>query len=356
MRTISTAEAAPAVSALRLFSPAAETSDVGPRLSPDMRLRDLFTKYALPVVGKACNWSKGTVASYTEAVDHWSELTHDVGIDAIDVFETSEFVAGLRLQPGRRDEFLATASVRKHCFAVQRLLSIAGPRMRRHKKDIRRFGCGLIVESPWIEAPDADEELPNGDFTEAEIKAILAACKTMTTPNLKGVDAPAWWNALVLFLCATGMRIGSAMELDWSMLDPAKLLLRIPGKICKKKRPDEKYVHPAAYQAIAAIRGPSPRIFPWPNWPRAGAVRWLQRQRELLLLRAELPEDRRFGFHGFRKYHATELFDIDELAARDAMNHRDVATTRASYANHRRQSAAKLQRQKAAIDQLPLFQ
>jgi integrase len=355
MSTLSYRDADDARPSLRLFSPAAEPADAGStRISPATTLAVFFRHYALPRAGKACNWSPKTVVAYERSIDYWTELTRDRSLADIDDAETAEFVAGLRLLPGRASEFMSAANQRKHCRHVQSFLNMAGPRVRCGKKDLRRFGAGLVAEPAFIEMPDADEQLPDGDFTHAEVTAILAACKTMTTPHLPSVVPRAWWEALIVFLAATGMRIGATMELEWSMLDGDNLL-HVPAAICKRRRPDVKYVHPAARAKIEAIRGVGPRIFPWPNWPNPGATRWLQRQREFLLARAGLPEERQFGFHGFRKYHATELFERDELAARDSLNHRDVETTRTSYANHRRQADAKLRRQKAAIDQLPLF-
>jgi integrase len=338
----------------RLFVPGEGPAAGGPQLSPEIRLRTLFDQYVLPVVGKACNWSKGTVASYEESVDHWGELTNDVGLAQIDALETAEFVAGLRLQAGRAEEFLSIASIRKHCGNVQRLLAIAGPQLRRTKKDLRRFGCGLIGEPPWIEAPDPEDRPPDGDFTLEEIKAILAACSQMTTPRIAGVAPGVWWEALVTFLCFTGLRIGATMALEWPMLDPQLRLLKIPAAISKGRKAHRQYVCNEAHDAIAPLKAAGAlRIFPWKNYPRPGATRWLQRQREALLERAGLPQDRWFGFHGFRKYHGTELWEIDEQAAVESLNHASADTTRKSYVNGRRQLEADIRRRQAAIDRMP---
>lgn len=344
---------------LRLYSESSGPED-GPaheppgQLSPDMRVSEFFRGYVLPVVAKACGWSKSTIASNAEGVAFWTALTNDLPLYAIDELEGAEFVAGLRLQPGRADEFLSTASVRKHCFTAQRILGIAGPRERRTKKDLSRFGAELISRVPWIEAPDADDALPDGDFTHEEILAILGACQFMTRPKLKGVAASVWWTALVTFLCQTGLRIGTTMALEWSMIARQQLL--IPGAICKRKKPHVQWLHPAVAEAIEPLRHLSKRVFPWANYPRPGAVRWLQRQREMLLIRAGLPAHRQFGFHGFRKYHATELFDGSGLeVAAMSLNHGDSATTSGSYVNGRRQIDARLKQQQAAIERMRLF-
>lgn len=345
---------------LRLFSGPAENDDGSrpdhspPLLSPKMRVEEFWDRYVLPVVARACNWSKPTLASYGEAIDYWTELTHDLSIEAIDGYETAAFVDGLRMQPGRASEFMSAANIRKHCATVQRVLQMAGPKQRRSKKDLRRFGAGLLADIPWIEAPDADEQLPDGDFTHAEVLAILAACPKMTRPRYGGVEPGDWWRALVQFLCATGLRIGTAMQLDWAMISDQMLL--IPGTITKKKRPHVQYLHPAIRAIIEPLRGSSPRVFAWKNYPRPGAVRSLQRHREKLMAHAGLPEKRRFGFHGFRKYHATELFEASGLeSAAASLNHRDGATTMAHYVNHRAQFEARMRQQQAGIDQMRLL-
>jgi integrase len=336
--------------------PAQEADGDERELSPRLRLSELYQRYALPVVGRACNWSAMTIASYGEGVAFWSELTRDLPLDAIDDFEAAEFVAGLRAQPGRKGEFLSTASVRKHCATVQRILQLAGPRVRTNqKRDLRRFGLGLLAEVPWIEAPEPDVLLPDGDFTHAEVLAILAACDAMTLPKLRGVPPGVWWRALVKFLCATGLRIGTTMALEWSMIGQQRLL--IPGAIAKRKKPHEQYLHPKIAELLEPLKGHGPRVFAWRNWPRPGAVRWLQRNREKLLKAAGLEAHRRFGFHGFRKYHATELFESAGLeTAAASLNHGSSATTAAAYVNHRAQADARLRQQREAIDLMRLLQ
>lgn len=342
---------------LRLFDAeqvASLPDEPSDRLSADASLSEFWDRYVLPVVAQSCDWSKGTLASYGEGVGYWSALTSNLPLRRIDAFETASFVAGMRLQPGRAEGFMSTANIRKHCATVQRVLLIAGPRQRRSKKDLRRFGAGLIADVPWIEAPEPDEMLPDGDFTHEEVLAILAACKLMTRPCWRGVPPGVWWDALVRFLCATGLRIGTAMALEWSMVQGEMLV--IPGAITKKRRPHVQYLHPAITAAIEPLRGVSTRLFPFANYPQPGGVRTLQRHREKLVTLAGLPEDRRFGFHGFRKYHATELFQavgLDGAAA--SLNHRDGATTLGHYVNHRAQADARVRLQRDSIDQMRLL-
>lgn len=342
---------------LRLFTPGVEPPPDEPsnRLSADLRLREFWSRYVVPVVATSCNWNPKTLAAYGEGVNYWTELTNDLAIGAIDLFETSEFVKGMRLQPGRAAEFMSTASIRKHCATVQRMLCIAGPSQRRSKKDLRRFGAGIISTIPWIEAPEPDDNLPNGDFTHEEVLAILAACPQMTRPRGRRIAPGVWWDSLVKFLCATGLRIGTAMAIEWSMIKGEMLV--IPGAIAKKRRPQIKYLHPSVAASIERLRGSSQLVFPFPNWPNAGGVRNLQRHREKLVALAGLPEERQFGFHGFRKYHATELFQSAGLeSAAASLNHRDGATTLASYVNHVAQQEAGVKLQRDSINKMRLLQ
>lgn len=77
-----------------------------------------------------------------------------------------------------------------------------------------------------------------------------------------------WWFALLHVLYFTGIRVGTALQLKWDMLDLRSdgAWLLIPGRIVDKThKPLQKFLHPAALAAIQAIRTSEPRILAWPH-------------------------------------------------------------------------------------------
>lgn len=349
----------PSTPALRLFDPH-DASDAPLRpidaCSPEMRLPDFVEAYFVPVPCRAKDLSKATIDMYRAVASFWSELTRDRPLAEIGVDDGADFLQGLRLQPGLEDEFMAPATVARHAKNLQRILDCAGPASRHGKWG--RYGVGLIDVVPFIEPPEVPPKLPDGDFTLAEVLAILAKAPTAKLHEDYAGDPGEFWVALVKFLCYTGLRIRETMELRWDHID--RQILLIPDVIAKTKRSRMKYLHAEALAAIEPLRGLGPRIFNMPGWPAAGAVRWLQRRREQLVIAAELSEHRRFGFHGFRKYHATQLFTLEEegggsaaAAAQSSLGHGSEDVTLGFYVNHNVQLKRDIELQRSAIDRLP---
>ena len=78
------------------------------------------------------------------------------------------------------------------------------------------------------------------------------------------------------------------------------------------------------------------------HWPHVQS--WSQENRRRILVAAGLPEERRFGFHGFRKAMCTQASKIDALGSSMQAGHQDMATTIRNYINPARvaDSMAKL--------------
>jgi integrase len=149
------------------------------------------------------------------------------------------------------------------------------------------------------ELADVDAD---GDFTLDEVGMWLGVCsRAAKTSNLLGVDPRRWWRAIVIFGFNTGLRIDTIMSATWEMMDRKKPgWITIPSTIYKgHKRGGEFYVNRHARAAIESIRLRSrERLFPWRGWP--SSQRWLQESRRRLLNQSDIPQHRRFGFHGLR--------------------------------------------------------
>ncbi|MEM9658126.1 MAG: tyrosine-type recombinase/integrase [Planctomycetota bacterium] len=346
------AKGASTQSCLRLFDPTEAPQSERPvdRLSPQMTLPAFHRDYFAPVVAKAKTLDSQTIAMYDHAVALWSQLTPNRSLDQIGDDDGADFVDGLRLLPGLREEFMSPRTVARHARNVQRILDCAAPRSR--FTSYGKYGRGLIDSAPVIEPPQVPETFPTGIFTFDEVSAILKACDVMRRPRLPRDCKPAtWWRALFRFLYYTGLRIRETMQLQGSMIDDQLLLL--PYAITKgRKASRRKFLHADAHAAIAPLKGLSPFVFPWPSQAKSTGMRNLQRQRKRLVAMAGLPKARQFGFHGVRKLHATSLAANDEAAAQFSLGHASSQTTRSHYTHVDVTTANRLRREAEAIDQL----
>lgn len=314
-------------------------------LSPTMRLSEFFDAVYLP-------WLRGklsapeTILLYQETIKHWRRITGDPPLCEITDDTCAAFVEGLAALPGRRGPTLASHTIFRHCNHVQWVLDRTGPRVANDRK--QRRNRGLLDDVPIVERPKLDVLPPDGDFTLAETVRLLAAfaSRPPRAPRAKdtGVAPGTWWRALIACLYYSGLRIGAAMQLEWTMLDGDYLV--IPARVMKQRKGKRQFLHAEAREAIERLRGGQELIFAYPNWTtKSGARRSMRRVFERMLEVAGLPEHRRFGFHGFRKAHASQLALANPLAAQLSLGHESAKTTNEHYVNHRVAAAA--------IQQLP---
>ncbi len=315
--------------ALRLFSGDGEPERNRHGLSPRMRLSEFYREYALPVCLEQKGAAAGTVKQYNETLGFWAAFTGDPSIEQISERTNAEFVKSIRRLPahhGRkppamehadwlwsltRDESgprITTNTIAKHCRHIQRLLYLTGPCSRRNK-----LGAGLVDRVPWFDppAPERDDDVEAFSFAEVEI--WLDACREATLPKQArtGVLPSAWWQALILFLYNTAVRIGTAQVLEWSWLrtgdTPQGAILRVPPAGIKCHHGRLIYCNQAAVDAIAPLRGSRQKVFGFPGWPKSES--YLQRLREELQEKAGLPAERRLGFHALRKLACTTIIE-----------------------------------------------
>lgn len=336
--------------ALRLFHGDAPSSPPLPAtrrrkcrsLAPEMKLSEMYEWYFRPVyLEQVCNSDFKTIELYDQSVRLWQTLVDDPPLYWIDEIVLARFVGELRKQPGRRrGSLLSPYTVRKHCRNIQAILYRAGPRSQK-----MRHGQGLLEEVPLIEMPKVPVKPPEGDFTVDELGRWLSSVlSTAERPVLPGVKPGAWWFALLSAAYYTGIRLEQLTLLDFSMIhvDGPDAELIVPSEACKKDVGQRLFLHPAAREAIEAIRtGGRAAIFDWPHIrspqrnTRRNAFRWLQTTRKQLQRAAGIPEARQFGFHGIRKSAATEMAAYNPMAAQIFLNHAGGTTMGRHYVSHR---------------------
>lgn len=315
---------------LRLFSPGSRPrkSDI----TPAMTLGQFYELCFVPLWVRARGLSPASSASFAESIAWWRELTEDPPLCKITDFVCAKFVADLQQQPGRRGEQLAAYTVNKHARQVQRMLDFAGPKTRERRG---RRNLAVISDVPFVESPRLPDLAPDGDFSLEEMRAIYQAAALMTRPAALE-SPPAWWRAIVVAAAKTGLRIGQLRALRWQDLLPAEGLpgawITVTHEAHRSRKGLRQYLPQEALIHIHANRQDEVLLFPWPCDPR-----WLQISRQRLQELAGLPENRQFGFHGFRRWNTTALrrsgFAASQKLAQAAAGHADTRTTLAHYIN-----------------------
>ncbi|WP_254512893.1 site-specific integrase [Anatilimnocola floriformis] len=329
-----TAIASPLPATIRLFDPT--TIDLAPD-DPSVpsvlwRLSQVFERCFTPLWIQPQALTDSTSTLYLDALGYWKKLVNDPPIGEITDYTTALFTSELLKQPGRKSEFMSIGTVRKHCTQIDKLLAFTGPKTRDKQG---RKNLGLLDLPPMVDKPQADDDPPNGDFSLDEVQRLFAAADKMTTPRIEGVTPAAWWRALIVVACFTGLRISQLMRLEYADLN-APFITVWARNGSKGRKGKKQFLHPEALADILAIRTERTRIFEFPNWDKN--KRWLQTQMERLLQHAAIPEERQFKFHGFRKMHATLIADQEGStssiqAAQLSLGHSHESTTKGSYIN-----------------------
>lgn len=351
---------------LRVFQPPTEEvatteEDSKPHISAAMTLPEFFEAAFVPL--KMSTLHPDTVQLDRDSVNHWKNLTENLPLSMIDDFAAADFVTQLQSLPGRKSEFLSAQTVRRHCTSIQKILDFAGP-TDRDSRNRKRANQSLIADVPFLEKPAADIDPPDGDFTLDELSAMLAAAPQMTKPTIPGVTPAAWWQSFLTVAYFTGLRVGTLMRMNYEDVKDGRIFIR--ARISKKRKGRRQYLTAQALTAIEAIRTDRSRIFllparptkkhpvaPESGWDIKTNRRWFQELFKRLQAKAGMDKDRRFGFHGLRKLHATAIAAADDKDgiknAQLSLGHSSDSTTTRSYVNY----TVVERQQKKAADGLP---
>lgn len=313
----------PCPSPLKIHSPSLAAAF---QFGPDVTLSAFYAGYVEPIC--LASAAPRNREQYQGTMRLWVALTGDPQLRVITNATCAAFVASLVSRvDGRYTRYperggrLSPNTVRKHCAVIGRCLSLAGEPSRSN-----RLGAGLLEVVPWLEAPPMVLDDPDG-FTVAEVERVLEATRFAKRPEkIPGVSAPAWWAGLILFDHNTGLRLGELLALRWSWIredEAGSSWLHVPAEFMKGRRRGRRvYLNRFALAALASIRGERELIFPWPHCPS-----WLHECRLRILEAAGLPPERRFGFHGLRKRHITEVAMQNAMAAQLTAGHTSARTT-----------------------------
>lgn len=353
-RTEGTAMIRPLNDTLRLWQPTEETAagdaaGEGDEVGPHSTLTELYERAYRPILIEGQGLHSRTARVYADALTWWREITGDPPLATLDARVTSKFVAEMLRQPGRRHKTLAVGTVRKHVAQIDSLLRFAGPADRSRRG---RYNLGLVPLPPPIDRPRADLAPPAADFTWAEIEAMCSAASKMKAPRKLPCPAPAWWRSLVIVAVYTGLRMGQLFSLRYADFSPPWIVVHAADS--KGRRGKRQYLRPEAVDAIERIRTKRELIFECHSWA-CGNPRNLQALLKRLETLAGIPAARQFGFHGFRRSHATLLAETADdgraglLAAQMSLGHSTGATTLDHYVAGRAQERITA----TAIDRLP---
>lgn len=331
---------------LRVWQPTETTGDDS-ELGPHSTLTELFDRAFEPLCIRGQGLSPKTARVYREALAWWRTLAADPPLASIDEFTTARFADALTQQPGRKKgAMLSIGTQRKLIQQIDTLLKFSGPRGRSGRE---RYYQAILACPPPIDRPRPDHKPPAGDWTLEEIRSMIEAAETMTAPRRLAVPAPQWWQALIIVATYTGLRISQLMSLRYDAMKPP--WISVAAESSKGRRGKRQYLAAPAIGAIEMIRTARELIFETASWPRN--PRYLQTLLKRLQTRAGIDPERQFGWHGFRRTHATWLADLRDgggvQAAQLSLGHGSATTTLGHYIAQRVQEAQAAR----AIDALP---
>jgi len=237
---------------LTVFKPSSEAAREPARIT----LRQFFQEHFLPDWLEAIGAAPRNIEQYRNSISLACQQGFaDLPLTAIDRAAVSRFVQWLRKRPGRRDGTIAASTVNKHLTAIQKVLRVAGPAGNKN-----RMGYGILAEVPWLPKLSTTTEL-RPDLSMAEIEEWWDVVATATRPRVKGVIAPDWWRAWILFSYNTALRISTTLRVEWKHLKGD--WLHLPGSIMKGGRAAKIYINSTGRAAVEKIRTDSPLMFSW---------------------------------------------------------------------------------------------
>ncbi|MCE9605046.1 MAG: hypothetical protein K8U03_09120 [Planctomycetia bacterium] len=345
-------------STLRIWSAdAAEPSavvPVGPNFSAGMRLSDFYREWYVPIVLKLDDEEAAVdpnAINYLKSIDWWRTLTGDKPLHQIDEVMLVGFEKALRKATYKRglagqERTLGDFTVAKHLKNIRAVLFRTGPK----SADPKRPAKGLLTETPHISVSAPTLLLPKTRFSVQQARQAYAACDEMAEfsnlgrgrPSDGGPLAPLRWRARIATMYYTGLRIGTVLRLERSMIveDDDGFWFMVPGRIVHKtKKFSVKAIRPELLELIRALPEDGNLLFPWDH-----SLTHLRDRHERLQRIAGLTEPR--DMHAWKRTHVREVgrLGLDDAmrVAQRAGDHADRKTTEDSYCNLGQETARAL--------------
>jgi integrase len=311
-------------------------------VSLNIRLRVFFNRWFRPIVIEGGGRSEGTLRGYQELLGWWERLTPDPPLRLIDDFQIAEFCKRLR-----------GAKYRRGKLGTDRPLSASRVwlLLRNLRTVLRRIGpqrddsptAGLAWKMPPVPGEKPETDLKES-FTLEQARAIVAAARRMQRPRIEGVTPGEFWRGLLAWYYVTGLRRGSLLAVEWSMLSDRReyQLLSVPGRLVQKTGKGTKlFIAPWAWRAVAHWPRSQPLIFVWPH-----DVDHLNDLHYELQSHAGIPDNEQLSIQGWRRTHGNMMgecgLELAQRIAQRALDHGDARTTKASYADFENRIRLKL--------------
>lgn len=306
------------------FDQQPEEADAGEDWTAEHTLSQFFARYFLPTC--LAQRDPETLRAYKESVAHWAALTGDPPLGRISPKTLSQFIAGLAELPGKKaGSKMAKATIAKHVRHVQPILDCAGP----ENKD-NRAGVGALEKTPYFQRVKVPKQPPRPEFSLEELGQLLDACSIAARPKIAHLTATAWWQALIVVIYNTGLRIGSCLDLryDWIRTDGATGWAAIVPEAIKHEQGRDVPLNSAAVSAMQTIRTSRDLVFPWDC-----RRRHLDDVFQSIKKAAGLPPADGRMFHAIRRLTSSQLAKQGPGVAQFVLGHAGLSTTKAHYIN-----------------------
>lgn len=167
---------------------------------------------------------------------------------------------------------------------------------------------GLVAKWPTVRPVRIPHRVPRA-WTMEELGKLFAA--TVHAQPVAGVPGAVWWRALFFVLFDTAERIEAAMSITWEGVDLEGLTILIPAEVRKGQTADRLYpIAEDTAEWLAKIPCEHKGPFFWPY-----CTETLYNRLKRMLVKANLPADRRSKFHRIRRTTASYY----QAAGGDAM-------------------------------------
>lgn len=320
---VSPPEEAALSSRFKLYDPAADVPIDELEGPAALRWTEFFRQMFKPYLAleKGCN--DRNFDTYEESLKHWRSLTSDPPVGATSKDALINFRDGLLKLPGRKGALMSKRTAHKHCRTMRSLIAFAGQPDGCHPDAL-----GILETVPRMRLPKLSRPRAQHVMTLNEWIACLVAAVKMTYPVcMAGVAPVNWWQGILIVTYVTGYRIGTLLDLEWSMLQNG--LLTVEDDLCKCEEGDEKQLPAIVLDALSRVKCDDTKIFPWPC-----GRRYVWQCFDKLMIIAGIPPQRRryMKFHGIRKRHGADMAKVGSVAAAQlSLNHGEGSTTNSYY-------------------------
>lgn len=180
----------------------------------------------------------------------------------------------------------------------------------------------LVEQWPQIQAMTEPEIVPLGWLPE-ELQRLMAACAN-AKGDIAGIPSSVWWASLVAVLLDTGERIGAVTPLQKEHFQNGWILC--PATFRKGRKRDRLYrLQPATVKLLKQMVKASPStndLFPWDR-----SKTYIYKRFSEILIKADLPTDKRSKFHRIRRTVASAVTAAGGDATA-ALDHASPKTTK----------------------------